>query len=564
MSDVPFQRFANPPFLARSPRRIWLWPLLVYAILVVPAVWLRRGQINPDSICYIRLSTYLLRHDWSHAVSGYWSPLFPWCMAPLLATGMEGLVAAHVMLGVIGAVYLIAAHQLLKQFDAIQPAARFWMMMIAALVTVRLVVKIISPDLLMAAILLFYLAAMHRRDVLRRPMLAFLAGILGGLAYLAKAYALPFFIAHFLLTLLLRGWISRREADPIRRVGAGQLCAVALAGMLGCLLVAGPWIALLSHSYGRLTISTAGPFNHNEAPGAPEELKYRFSFFIPPDPYLTESEIIDRRVTRFWSPFDSAERMRRQWRIAEANTPQILATLGSFDRIWLVPVCLAIASALGITLMLRRRVQTETDAWELPWLAMTLLVYCSGFTIVYFESRLIEAALRFPAMLLCVLLAIHAGQHVAARSSKLTRCGTALPIFVLVVFSVSALIDLPRSFTHARRDGMPRAVADAMRAAQLHGPIASSNRGIGGYVAYFLNAKLITIPVNQSASDYQRECDMGHACCVVVVREFGDGRIPPQPPPPALMTVVEGSGWTRRVRIADARMQIDVYERTAD
>lgn len=56
MSIVQFQRFANPSFLARGPRRIWLWPLLVHTILVVPAIWVRRAQINPDATCYIRLS----------------------------------------------------------------------------------------------------------------------------------------------------------------------------------------------------------------------------------------------------------------------------------------------------------------------------------------------------------------------------------------------------------------------------------------------------------------------------------------------------------------------------
>lgn len=565
MTDTNPQRPENAPWPARHPRFVFFLPFLVYTLLVIPAVWMRRDQINPDGICYIRLSTYLLRHDWSHAISGYWSPLLPWCMAPLIATGIDSLYAAHIMLAVIGAAYLLAASLWIRQFESLRPATRFWMMIIVSLVTVRLVVKIISPDLLMAAILLLYLAQMHRRDLLRRTRVPFIAGLLGGLAYLAKAYAFPFFLVHFPLTLLLRGWTLRHDPDLNHRVRAGRLCSATAAGILGLLLVASPWIALLSHSYGRLTISTAGPFNHNEARSAPDELKYRYTFFVPPDPYLTESEMIDRRVHRFWSPFDSRERLLQQWKIFKENTPEILATLGSFDHIWLVPICLAVSTLMAVSLLLARRGCNSQIKSELPWLAMTLWVYCSGFTMVYFEPRLIAVVLRFPAMLLCVLLAVKiTPPRAIPRRSAFQRLRRTFTAFVLVVFTISAVIELTGSYTSAKRDGASRAVADAMRSAGLHGPIASSSRGFGGYVAYFLDAKLITIPPNESASEYERNCREGKVSCIVILNERVKGRVVYPDPPPAPMTMVQGPTWTCRVKVDNAREQIVVYESNAE
>ena len=544
-----------PTWLSRHPRLIALFPFLLYALLVVPAVWVRRNQINPDAICYIRLSTYLLRRDWRHAISGYWSPLFPWCMSPFLAMGLDGLHAAHVTLALIGGLYLFAARRLLRRFESLNSRMVFWMRMISAVIAVRLVVRIISPDLLMAALLLFYLAQMHRRDLLQRLRAPFVAGLLGGMLYLAKAYAFPFFLAHFPLTLLLRWWLERRAVDPGNRPRFTWLFAAIASGLAGCALIAFPWIMLLSHSYGRLTISTAGPFNHNEARSAPEAYKYRFSYFVPPDPYLLESEIIDRRVHRFWSPFDSREQLNRQWRIVKENLPDILATLGTFDRIWLVPLSLVIASAIGIRMLLRRQDRHSGIAWEIPWLAMTMLIYCSGFTLVYFEPRLIAVALRLPAMLLCILLTI----HLIARMRRLNR---AIVVWIVLgVFAISACIDLAGAYANTSRDDLPRAVADAMRSAGLRGPLAGSSRGFGGYVAYFLDAKLITLPTDESSEELERHCDQANVRCVLIHMDIVKGHVASPVPLTPIMQMVQHRRWIPRLTIADPHLRIDVYER---
>ena len=597
MTVAPSHPRTLTSWLARHPRRSSLLPILLYVLLVISAAWLRRTQINPDGICYIRLATYLLRHDWSHAVSGYWSPLFSWCMTPLLSTGINGLTAAHVTLAIIGAVYLLAADYFLKQFPRITPAIRWWLMIITAAVTVRLAVRIITPDLLMAALLLFYLALTQRPDLLHRRRIPFIAGCVGGLAYLAKAYALPFVLIHFPLTLLLRRWGG---ADPQisgdiapSRPATPRYFISLLAALLGCLLVSAPWIAVLSHSYGRLTITTAGSFNHNEVQGAPDEVRYRFRFFIPPDPYLLESEIIDRQVHQFWSPFDSWKRFGQQWQIIRHNTPEILRTLGGFDQLWLVPLSLAISLILALRLLLRRlprrRVAliavdgrsgiaargseepspddtkpkstfaindaTSQNTWTVVWLATSLLIYCAGFTLVYFESRLISVALRLPAMLLCVLVALSVSDLL-----KLHR--GVLPKFVLLVLGVASLIDLAGAYHVAKADRLPHQVAQAMRAENLTGPLISSNRGFGGYVAYFLNAKLITLPADASPSELQRYCEQANVRYALILGKPAPSRAAPSFPSTSTMRFIQSPNWTHRLQINGTEETVDVFERT--
>src|SRR3954471_11186652 len=81
---------------ARRQLMYFLLPLLVYVAIAAPMAVVNRERINPDAVAYIRRGIYLARGDFYHSVSGYWSPLISWCIAPLVAGGMDGLHAARV------------------------------------------------------------------------------------------------------------------------------------------------------------------------------------------------------------------------------------------------------------------------------------------------------------------------------------------------------------------------------------------------------------------------------------------------------------------------------------
>src|SRR5690606_30318294 len=95
------------------------------------------------------------------------------------------------------------------------------------------------------------------------PRMAALAGAWGGVAYLAKSYALPFTLVNLPLTVGLR-WLMRRGAEPDPGAGGPRdalrtpLRTVAI-GLGALTVVALPWVGALSWRYERPTWTTVGP-----------------------------------------------------------------------------------------------------------------------------------------------------------------------------------------------------------------------------------------------------------------------------------------------------------------
>ena len=130
----------------------------------------------------------------------------------------------------------------------------------------------LTPDVLVAALLmLYFLYLWHPGATLPNRARA---GLAAGFCYLAKAYALPFFLAHFTATLVWEG-LRRGFRPAVRGWSAG----------VGCfLLVAAPWMIVLSQHEGQFTFSSSGEFNLSFMnPGANNPI-YVEGLIPPPDP----------------------------------------------------------------------------------------------------------------------------------------------------------------------------------------------------------------------------------------------------------------------------------------
>ena len=245
-----------------------------YAAMLVPLAFHFSDQINPDGVAYLRIAGYYLAGDGGKAVSGYWSPLYSWLLVPWLAVGVRGLLATK-LLAISLAVAWVIGMALLGRRYAESVVTRRLLVVTAAVSVLSWSIERITPDLLLAVMLTFYFYMVSDPAIMTAPARAFACGILGGLAYLAKAYAFPFFIVHFLGTIILYTW-AQSAPDASRR----YLLAT-LAGLSGFVMVAAPWIGVLSTTYGQLTITTAassrniptsvrrGATNTDRAPFAP-------------------------------------------------------------------------------------------------------------------------------------------------------------------------------------------------------------------------------------------------------------------------------------------------------
>src|SRR4051812_44060233 len=78
--------------------RVLAAPLLMYSVLAGSVLPRQLDRMNPDAVAYVRRALYLSQGDFKSSVSGYWSPMISWSIAPLLKMGVDGLHAARFVL----------------------------------------------------------------------------------------------------------------------------------------------------------------------------------------------------------------------------------------------------------------------------------------------------------------------------------------------------------------------------------------------------------------------------------------------------------------------------------
>ncbi len=217
---------------------------------------------NPDGPSYVVVAQRWAELDLPAAVNAYWGPLLSWGAAPLVAVGVPGLVALRIVLLVGGLLTFAPLRALCHRAGAGRVATDVVLVAVAPFLVYAALFGLYA-DVLMCAALLRSLDLLTREGVDRRPGVAVRAGAWAGVAFLARAYALPVALVVLPLVALGRRWTTPTPPgtrDALRTTG------LALAG-LG--LVAGAWTGVLSGVYGQPTFSTSAGFNAElVAPGS--------------------------------------------------------------------------------------------------------------------------------------------------------------------------------------------------------------------------------------------------------------------------------------------------------
>ena len=322
-------------------------PLVVYLSLAIPSTVYWRDRLNSDGVCYLHRALLLASGDVPHAISGYWSPGLIFSTAPILKFGGDSLHVIHCVLLIWGAVYVLGAQWL---FEAMP-----WKLAASCVISlhaVRLIGPTITPDVLLGAMMMFYLVATRKKRWL-------LAGVIAGAGFWGKAYFLPFFIIQFPIVVVLQ------------RAGWRAL----ILGAIGLLLVAGPWIAALSVHERRFTFSTATRRNRFMQDVAPADVRAHPPDVsaLPPDPFISNMEVTDHDAWPAWSPFQSRAFFKHQAGVAIEHIRDMIVDVWKFDHIGLALLGVLSVLAMGDE--------------ELRWLAISGCVYASGFLLVVYETR---------------------------------------------------------------------------------------------------------------------------------------------------------------------------------
>ncbi len=518
-----------------APRiRLALWwelvlPLAAYAIVAFLVGLKQSERLNPDGVCYLRLAGYLAAGDWQNAISTYWSPLFAWSMSPLLWLGVEGLDAARLAQIFWGGCLLAAFWWFLRGWTQIPSWGRAVAMLLLVLPVVDFEIFVVAPDVPLAACLLLYFAALAEPGWRQSTAGLLRIGMLGGIAYWAKAYALPFVLLHLPLSIVL---LSAGENFP-RRLRS------AMIALLGFAIPVSLWIAALTWKTGAPTIGSSGPINHAVV-GPPDVVRYHpVVFGVPTPPHVSIWETPEKLPYQFWSPLHSPEYRQHQLRVVANNAERLAVSLADFDRLWLAAIMFALLIPLGW--LLRRNDGTRLLLW---WTAGTSLLYLGGYLLVAFEARYANSLL-LPLLLAAWCQVIFTP---ALRASVWLR-----PLALAVLAGSLLWRWIPPTVRNLTVYSPPymRELADSLRTLGFSGPFASTSWYHGLALAYFTGQATVGFPpdadpvvcaqrIRDSGADWLIVWDMGVYPAMPVQDMY------PPTIPRAATIVRDESGWKLR------------------
>src|SRR5216683_3039251 len=268
----------EPTRLAHWLRR--LWPL--YCFLAAVATFgyaLYDGyQIDGDAVAYMDIGDLMRAHQWTGIINGYWNPLYPAALSighilfhPTRFTELHAYYMVNFgiflleMLAVIAFTdALIPLRELRETSTATKNPLPFLLdrytlryLGIAILVISsqrELSMGKVRPDALLVTFLLFALAALLKHLATSYLRYAALMGLALGLAYLTKSFA---FVFTFLCILALIAFRFFWQRQSIARIAASAVLVFVCFS-----IVAGPYIAALSHQKGRFDFGDSGNLNY--------------------------------------------------------------------------------------------------------------------------------------------------------------------------------------------------------------------------------------------------------------------------------------------------------------
>lgn len=420
-------------------------------------------KLFPDTTSYISIAQKYLEGDFVNAVNSYWAPLLSWAMVPFLALGFDPLQSIKFVTIAAGTATIFAADSL---FAAFPIAASLRRLMLLALVPAILYfsMSMATPDMLPTALLTAYFGIVFRNNYAARPANGVLCGVLGGVAYLSKHYALPFFVIHF---LLLNAWHYR-----FNHAGARILKHTA-GGLLACALVAVPWIAAISLEQGRLTMGTSGARTHAYMGPQSRGDTFAHGLVAPENPTAISAwEDPSTDMLEPWSPFESRENFRFYLGLVSRNSIEAARAFFIFS-----PLSIPIVVAYVVWI---RRINVNGAA--LP--VLTMVLYTPAYLSILIEQRYL-----WPLSILLMLMTGLLLTALAARARKLGASGLRIAgAACLASFVLGPTFKLAQEFDTGA--DLYRLATRLNRDYGVHGNIAAHNQYKSPlYMSCFMGAR---------------------------------------------------------------------------
>ena len=236
-------------------------------LLGIIAVLFNRTYMNPDGVSYLDLGDAMIRGDWGAAISGYWSPLYPALLGAGLSLMQPPLryefTAVHALTFLCYVFTLASFHFFLTgmlglktiQTIGYRPLPSWAFLSISYTLFIWAMLEMIGPQLvtpdMCVAGFVFLATGLLLRLRAGAPSVSLFVrlGLVLGLAYLTKAVMFPLAFLFFAAALVIAR--DRKVIVP------------AIAGCIAFVIVSAPFVAMLSHSKGRLTFGDTGRLNYS-------------------------------------------------------------------------------------------------------------------------------------------------------------------------------------------------------------------------------------------------------------------------------------------------------------
>jgi 4-amino-4-deoxy-L-arabinose transferase-like glycosyltransferase len=268
-------------------------------------------QLDGDAVAYMDIGDLLRAHHWAGIVNGYWHPMYPAFLAlghtlsrATPATELRAYYFVNFGIFLLGMAAVVcfadsimrlreSASQQVSQ-SASQPVSylldrtmlRFLGLTLLVIASQReLSLGKIRPDALLQAFLLFAIAALLAHLATNRLRYAALMGVALGCAYLTKSFAFVFaFVCIISLVVFRWIWLKHRPA---------RIISAALVALLCFAVVAGPYVAALSHQRHRFDFGDSGALNYAWYVGGTEKMHlqpYQTALFGSSEVHLKHPE----------------------------------------------------------------------------------------------------------------------------------------------------------------------------------------------------------------------------------------------------------------------------------
>lgn len=356
------------------------FPLVLAIYIAAGIVFLLfyRYQVNTDGFAYISIAEKYSLLDFKNAVNGFWSPLYSWLLATLLAIGIESLLATKILGLILGAILFFGLKRFSRWFNLSEQVKKVTFFTLIPII-IYFAVSVTTPDLLVVIFLIYYLSFIFSPEYPRKKSMALMCGVLGGAAYLAKTYAFLFFVIHFSF-LNIFFYLRSRSSEEKKNIVINFF-----VGFMAFLIISGAWIAAISLKYEELVIGTTGEYNLAAyGPGAKGD----------PLDYLGFLEPSDEHALSIWDdpgliPLQSSAdflSLNNINHLLETSLKNNIKTFGplyaKFSPVSLLVFCLYLTA---LFYQARKKIFSE----RIFYLIITILIFQTVYTFIHIEERYI-------------------------------------------------------------------------------------------------------------------------------------------------------------------------------